>query len=191
MAKAMREGNWANLDRNPKHKLSFKSSWIEGIWVGFDTRTQEHIVVAPRGGPALRIRIVGARPASERWSLNAIREIMATPDRPNPKDPSQKAVRQERHTVELGAAEQEARAPAGTSTGEPRGPREDAAPLPRDFKIYDAYLQKFGFTRDCMGCNAKRQGIPKRVHSRTCRLRIEAGRRADNPETLALVPRDE
>ena len=37
-----------------------------------------------------------------------------------------------------------------------------------------------------MGCEAKRLGIPKRLHSRTCRLRIEAGLRADNPETHAL-----
>ena len=42
-----------------------------------------------------------------------------------------------------------------------------------------------------MGCEAKRLGFPKRVHSRTCRLRIEAGLRADNPETPALVRRDE
>ena len=50
MAKPMRECNWAKLDRNPKRKLSLKSKWIEGTWVGFDCRTHEHIVVAPRGG---------------------------------------------------------------------------------------------------------------------------------------------
>ena len=33
MAKPMRECNWAKMDRNPKMKLSFKSSWIEGTWV--------------------------------------------------------------------------------------------------------------------------------------------------------------
>ena len=50
MAKPLREGNWAKLDRNPKRKLSFKSNWIECICVGFDSKTHEHIVVAPRGG---------------------------------------------------------------------------------------------------------------------------------------------
>ena len=163
MAKPMREGNWAKMDCNPKRKLSFKSNWIEGIWVGFDNRTHEYVVVAPHGAPAIRIRTVRARPASERRSLKAIREIVATPDRPNPNDPSQKAVRQERHTqgVEFGAAEQEARAAAAASTDAPQSPREDTAQLPRDFKIYDACLQKFGYTPDCQGCNAKRQGIPK------------------------------
>ena len=72
MAKPVREGFWKKLDRNPKRKLSFKSNWIEGTWVGFDNRTHEHIVVALHGGPALRIRTVRARPASERWSLKAI-----------------------------------------------------------------------------------------------------------------------
>ena len=60
MAKPMREGNCAKLDRNPKRKLSLKSNWIEGTWVGYDSRTHEHIAVAPRGGPALKIRTVRA-----------------------------------------------------------------------------------------------------------------------------------
>ena len=154
----MREGNWAKMDRNPKRKLSFKSSWIEGTWVGLDNRTHEHILVAPNGGPALQIRTVRARPASERWSLKAIRDIVATPDRPNPKDPAQRTVRQERHTqgVEFGAAEQEARAPAAADAGATQSPREDMAQPPRDFKIYDAHLQKFGYTPNCLGCNATR-----------------------------------
>ena len=46
--------------------------------------------------------------------MRAIREILATPDKPNPKDPSQANVRQERHTrgVKFGVAEKEASAPA-------------------------------------------------------------------------------
>ena len=194
MAKPVRQGNWSKLDRDPKRKLSLQSNWIEGTWVGFDSRTHEHIVVAPRGGPALRIRTVRARPASERWSLQAVREILATPDKPNPKDPSQANVRQERHTrgVKFGVAEKEASAPADTSTRTPCAPPEDSAQLPpRDFRIYDALLQKFGHTPECLGCNAKQQGTPKRMHSRTCRMRIEASLRAENPQTPALARRDE
>ena len=119
----------------------------------------------------MRIRTVRARLASERWSLKAIQEIVATPDQTNPKDPTQKTVRQERHTqgVRFGAklsrsteaAEKEARAPA----------TEDSAQLPRNFRIIDAHLEKFGYTPECLGCEAKRLGIPKRVHSSVCRLR--------------------
>ena len=98
MAKPVPEGNWKKLDRNPKRKLSVKSNWIDSTWVGYDNRTHEHIVVALRGGPALRIRTVRARPASEKWSLKAIQETVAAPERPNPEDPSQKTARQERHT---------------------------------------------------------------------------------------------
>ena len=97
----MRECNWAKLDRNPKRKLSFKSNWIEG-------GTED-----PHSPGQACFR---------EMELKAIQEIVATPDRPNPKDPSQKTVRQERHTqgVEFGAkpsrsteaAEKEARAPA-------------------------------------------------------------------------------
>ena len=65
-AKPVRDANLANLGRNPKRKLSLKSNWIEATWVGFDTRTNEHIVVAAKGGPPLRIRTARAKPESER-----------------------------------------------------------------------------------------------------------------------------
>ena len=66
MAKPVREGNRKKLDRNQKRKLSLKSNWIEGTWVGYDNRTHELTVVALHGGPALRIRTVWARLVSER-----------------------------------------------------------------------------------------------------------------------------
>ena len=37
------------------------SRWYEGTWVGFDDRTNEHIVVLKDGGPALKVRTVKPR----------------------------------------------------------------------------------------------------------------------------------
>ena len=64
-AKPAKNANGTKLGRNPKRKLSWKSNRIEAAWVGFDTRTHEHIVVAAEGVPALRIRTARARPESE------------------------------------------------------------------------------------------------------------------------------
>ena len=104
-----------------------------------ESRIHEHIVLAPHGGPALRIRTVRARPASEIWSLKAIQEIVATPDRSNPKDPSQKTLRQERHTqaVAFGTKlDRSAKAADGTEAADAellKTPREVSAQLPREF----------------------------------------------------------
>ena len=42
-----------------------------------------------------------------------------------------------------------------------------------------------------LGLQCETQGFPKRVHSSACRMRIETALRAENPETFALVRRDE
>ena len=184
MAKQVREGNLKKLDRNPKRKFFRKSNWIEGTWVRIDNRTHEHIVVALHGGPALRIRTVRPRPAAKRWSLKAIQEIVATPDQLNPKDTTEKIVRQERNTpgVALGTTpERSAEAADVTEAADAESsktPREALAQLPRELRIIGAHLEKYGDIPDCLGCEAKRLGIPKLVHRRNCRLRIEAARRA-------------
>ena len=100
-------------------------------------------------------------------------------------------MRQERHTqgVEFGAKLSHSVETADAELA--RTLRKESIQLSRDFRTIDAHLETFGCTPDCPRCEAKRLGIPKRVHSRTCQLRIEAALRADNPEIPALVRRDE
>ena len=98
-AKPMRETNW-NKVTETKRKLSLRSNWIEATWVGFNSRSNEHVVVLPGGGPAMRVRTVRARPGSERWSADAIVEIRATPERRNPHNAKQKFVDAGRNTKE-------------------------------------------------------------------------------------------
>ena len=50
------------------------------------------------GGPAIKVRTVRPKAEGERWSAIAIKDIVATPDMPNPKDDSQKDPRSERNT---------------------------------------------------------------------------------------------
>ena len=80
-------------------------------------------------------------------------------------------MRQERHTqgVEFGA--KPSRSAEAADAELLKTPREESSQLPRGFRIIEAHLEKFGYTPDCLGC--------------------EAGLRADNPETPALVWRDE
>ena len=71
-----------------------KELWSQCFtWAGYNDRNTEHIEVLKEGGPAIKVRTVRPKAEGERWSAIAIKDIMATPDMPNPKDDSQKDVR--------------------------------------------------------------------------------------------------
>ena len=74
---------------------------VEATWVGYCTKSNEHIVVLGDGGPAIKVRAAKPLPESKRWSSEAINKRIATPDFPNPKDPNQTEPRTERQTLGL------------------------------------------------------------------------------------------
>ena len=102
------------------------------------------------------------RPNSERWSLDAIKEMIATPDVPNPKDERQREPRNE-----------------GTTETKKR-----------DFRITDAVLDKYGETPGRVGCQAKLEGKGQRGHTKDCRDRIEKAMAAAEDDLERLVDRD-
>ena len=61
----------------------------------------------------------------------------------------------------------------------------------RDFRITDAHLQEFGYTRGCLGCDAQRHGIPKGMRTNACHARIEFDIKAKKPEAPEMMRRDE
>ena len=76
---------------------------------GWDTMTgaiNEHIVVLKEGCPAIQVTTVRPKAEGERWSAIAIKDIVATPDMPNPKDDRQKDPRSKRNTrgLDFGAS---------------------------------------------------------------------------------------
>eukprot|EP00973_Karenia_brevis_P048650 6753750-Karenia_brevis.AAC.1 len=111
-----------------RKKRALNARMREGTWVGFHEKTNEHIVVLRGGGPAVLVRTVRPVSDSERWSKQAIEEIIATPDRPNPKNPQQQRPRTERETVGLDF---------GISGGDqlPKVSTQRQEDQPRDFKI--------------------------------------------------------
>ena len=183
-AKPLRETNWTKMNNDPKRKLALKSNWIEGTWVGFAGKSNEHLIVTPDGGPVLRVRTVRMRPPSERWSLKAIRDVLATPDVPNPRDGNQQRIETERNTKGIDF---------GTESGKDIRDKNQAPDEPRhvrDFKITNAHMEEFGYTPGCPGCDAKRHGTARRGHNAHCRVRIEDAIRERYPEDPALTRRD-
>ena len=147
-------------------KNTLASRWREATWVGFDNRTNEHVVLS-EGGPAMKVRTVKPRAEGDRWSLKAINDIEATPDVPNPKDRAQPKPKNEADTGGLDF---------GTTGGEqlPKESIRREATLTRDFRITEAILERHGHTLPgCPGCAAKIEGREPRGHSAACRRRIE------------------
>ena len=165
-------------------KTSLATRWKEATWVGFSTRTNEHIVVVNDGGPAIKVRTLRPRPESERWSEEAINKIVATPDAPNPKDPSQTEPKGPRETDRKGA-----RREGGHELPEVPVRRDEG--LVREFRITDKLIEKYGFTPGCPGCEAKIDGTTRAGHTQACRRRIETAMANDEVEKAALQRRDE
>ena len=77
--------------------------------------------------------------------------------------------------------------------------QNDVDVQPRNFKIYESDLQRFGYTPDCPGCRAKLYKRGQRDHNNECRARIkseliktESGRRRVESAARRVIagPRD-
>ena len=148
----------AKPKRNPRttRKLSLKSRWIEGTWVGSTRNSNEHLVIVDDGGPAIRVRTVKRRSEADRWKPERIKSIIATPMNPNPKDDTQQKVESERDTKGIRFEIENEKLPEVMV--------EDRQGGKRDFKITKSVLSKFGITEGCPGCFANEIGT-RRSHT--------------------------
>ena len=92
--------------KQTQRKVSLKSGWVEATFVGITSNSNEHVVVLPAGGPAIRVRKVKRRLVDDR-SLNAIEAVKSTVRHPNPKNQDQSELKPERlaQGIDLGESE--------------------------------------------------------------------------------------
>ena len=103
---------------------------------------------------------------------------------PNPKDDSQKDPRSERNTRGLDF---------GASRGQflpKQGVRHEPG-LNRNFRINNRFLDKYGPTMGCKGCENKMTGDDARPPSSECRARLEELMRGDDVEAEIIARRDD
>ena len=172
-------------NKQVRKKGALEPRFHDATWVGYNDRSNEHIVVLKEGGPAIKVRTVRPKAEGDRWSAIAIQDIVATPDMPNPKDDSQKrppganAIR-EAWTLVLRE---------GSSFPE-QGVRHEPG-LNRNFRINNRILEKYGPTMGCKGCENKMIGDDTRPHSSQCRARLEELMREDDVEAEIIARRDD
>ena len=170
--------------RKAKHnrKRSLRSKVLQATWLGVHPMTGEHRVALPHGGPVIRVRTVLRRPDSEKWSVDAVLAIKATPRVPNPRDERQGQPEHIKDTkgVEVG----------GDGSMLEETPVRSAESKRRNFRITDEVLKNFGYTEGCIGCDHKRVGLEHRGHTGACRDRLEQCMSADPDHVPALERRD-
>ena len=131
------DGRTAKRESRQVRQKTLDAKFREATWVGYSGRTAEHVVILPEGGPAIKVRTAKTKPSSERWNVEAVKCVTATPDAPYPKDPNQIDPRSERET--LG---QDFGAKGGQDMPKPRVQPEEK--MKRDFRITVRLLIEYG-----------------------------------------------
>merc|ERR1712122_330731 len=152
------------LWRRPKQagmNVLLEARWEVGIWLGRSWGGITHRVGV--GREVLETRAVQRRPKEERWDVDAMQALLATPwCNPVPEDSDQVPM------VLPPRAEGPVRPPA------PAGPNLREGP--KQVYIRDSDLERYGYTVGCRRCTLMRDGHPARGirHTQACRTRVEA-----------------
>ena len=138
--------------------------WHLGTWLGKRFHTEEHSVARRRDGLVIRSRAVKVSLKRRRWRIwdaikgspwatsGVLRDVL--PDVPRPT----------------------------LSRDEPPFAPVEERPVPRNMKISQDTLKKFGYTPGCAKCRKLSRNEcshPGLAHSQDCRSRIEAASRTD------------
>ena len=164
-------------------KRSLKDRWVFGTWLGIATRSNEHLVALRDGKAVIKVRTILRRPMKDRWDVKHVKEIMARPRLPNPKDPDQLGVKSERLSKGVRIDEDGSRLE--------RTKTAIQVPQTRDFLISEKVLDKYGYTEGCDGCDAVVLEHGQRPHSAACRSNIERRIREDGELAYRLDERDQ
>ena len=137
----------------------FEDRWEAGCWVGFLTRTGEHLVATGKG--VFKVSTVMRRPIDKRWSPTMVSEIVGTPAEPVP-----------------GAANRRITAFAKKHRLEPAEkvvyvPMQEPEVEPRRAKVQKTDVDEHGPTEKCPGCRAHTTGKYRAKHTDECRKRFE------------------
>ena len=129
--------------------------WFDGIWIGLQFSSGEHIVATP-DGRVIRARAVHPRPDTVRVTREMLKHIKAGPGNTT-------------EVITQGSGDKPA--PSAEETQPPQAEE----PVPRSFRITQELLSKFGYSKGCPKCEALRRGDEHRTvhHNRECRRRVE------------------
>ena len=144
--------------KNESRTDKFDAKLREGIWLGLDSRTDEHIMGAGYG--IYRTATLKGVPEDKRWCAAKVLEVVGMPWEPTPNVDAEDVVRV------------------------PNPDAAEAEVLPEDLEVPESiarrmYIRKtdiikYGETDGCIGYRTTMLGKPLKSHTPACRERIEA-----------------
>ena len=136
--------------------------WFDGVWIGLQFPSGEHIVATP-DGRVVRARAVHPRPDTVRVTRGALNNIKVGPWNTT-------------EVITQGSGDK-----PSASAEETQLPQAEE-PVPRSFRITLELLSKFGYTKGCPKCEALRRGDEHKSvhHNRECRRRVETEMNKDD-----------
>ena len=165
--------------KKDKQRKKLAEQSIEAIYVGQVARTGEHIV-AQSNGDAFRCRTVRRVPLEDRWNLEKVLNVIATPRKPAPTKVRSESLEPRLADEGVGVIPRRPREPRASGADHPSSgaalEQPESRPVDlRDFRITDKVLEDFGgYHAGCPGCMHKADGLAgHRGHNRECRLRLQ------------------
>ena len=147
------------------------SQWGEAIFLGYARFANTYMVGTDNG--VVYPRSLERVPEPERWNRDVVAALKSTPENTKEKKDAHVTFEQEAPVVMI--------------------PAQERPPLPTRMRIFQADLNKFGYTAGCKQCTHMReQGGAKNglVHDDRCRARIMA-EHAKSPEGQARLAKHE
>ena len=139
-----------------------KGTWvIEKIKEDIARLGYQDVILKGDGEPAVQVR----RPASDRWNVDAVKAMQASPRVPNPENLRQAQVMPKRLAKKI-----EVEGDGSKIQEQVRRFQEFKF---REFKITKCILEKFGLWDNCKGCEAAASGTGARRHTDNCQQRLE------------------
>ena len=135
----------------------FDAKLRQGVWLGLDSRTDEHIIGTSYG--VYRASTIKGVPEDKRWDAAGVLAVMGMPWDPTP-------------NID---AEDAARVPNPEAVDAEVIPKDPEMPelIVRKMYIRKAGIIKHGETPGCNGCRCVALGKPLQSHTAACRERLE------------------
>ena len=156
---------------------SFEDRWDSGVWLGSTIRDGMHLIGTAAG--VFKVGTLKRKPDGEQWSADLVRNIVGSPQRPEPGSETRRVTTFAKKKLSGKPAQEDIRFQ----------PPTDVIPEPRNAKLLKTDVEKYGASPGCPACRAIVAGKPWRsAHTALCRQRLETMMK-DNEEDRSRVQR--
>ena len=147
-----------------KGRGKLDTKMLEGIWLGLSRKSGEYIIGTPEG--IRKARTVFRVPEAERWDAMLLDTFKGLPWNLKPEDDEESGEMPEVIVIDEELAQEGVGVEEKGMAVVPRRARLDRSEVKK-------FIEKYGATAGCPGCDAIRMNLIAKAHTEHCRKRIE------------------